>query len=126
MGWYFADEDTPYAQSVRELVLNDGGVVTAFWPFEVENAVLNGEKRQRSTLVDSSAFFRFLLALNVDRESASPQLGLLLSLARDQRLSVYEAAFVELAARRRLPLATTDNNMKLAARRLGVDIFDPD
>jgi predicted nucleic acid-binding protein len=60
--------------------------------------------------------------LHVHVEPTPADNGALLRLARDTRLSIYDASYLELAQRRRLPLATRDRAMKLAAQRAGVSL----
>lgn len=123
MGWYFTDEYTDQTELARQRAADTGAVVPPFWRYEVENAVLNGERRRRDTMTDSSAFFRFLEQLPIEVDPAPLALGQLCNLARAQKLTVYDAAFTELANRRGLQLATTDENMRAAARQAGIQLF---
>jgi len=126
MAWYFSDEDSPESQSTRDRVVERGAVVPAFWPLEVENTVLSGELLGRATLMDSAQFFLFLRSLKIDVDtSLVGSLGQLLPVARANRVSVYDAAFLEIASRRGFPLATTDGRMRVAAAAIGVELFDP-
>jgi predicted nucleic acid-binding protein len=123
MAWYFVDEGSAYIENARQRVAAGGAVVPSFWRYEVENAVLNGEKRQRNTAMDSSGFFRFLAMLPIEVDGAAPALGQLYGLARVQHLSVYDVAFTEIASRRGLQLATTDEAMRAAAKSAGIQLL---
>lgn len=81
-----------------------------------------GERRKRITPEDTHLFLARLtgLALLIDR---SPDEGALLDLARKHRLTVYDAAYLELAKRKSVALATLDTNLAKAARREGVELI---
>jgi len=91
------------------------------------NAVLMGERRQRSTQAQAAQWLTYLgsLPIAVDDETNQRAWGEVLSLARTHRLSAYDAAYLELALRRGLPLATLDDKLKAAASAVGVPAFAP-
>jgi predicted nucleic acid-binding protein len=99
--------------------------VPELWPLEVANALLVGERRKRSTQADTMTWLGFLasLPIAVDEETRAYAFGSTLSLARDHSLSAYDAAYLELAMRRGLPLATLDDKLKAAARAVGVPLY---
>jgi predicted nucleic acid-binding protein len=101
--------------------------VSLLWPLEVANAVLMGERRQRSTEAQAAKWFGYLrsLPIAVDDATNDRAWGEVLSLARTHRLSACDAAYLELALRRGLPLATLDDQLKAAATALGVPAFAP-
>lgn len=84
-----------------------------------------GERRRRSTQANTVAWLGFLAALPiaVDEETRAHAFGNTLNLARDHNLSAYDAAYLELAMRRALPLATLDEKLKAAAAAVGVPLF---
>jgi predicted nucleic acid-binding protein len=101
--------------------------VPAIWALEVANAVLMGERRQRSTEAQATKWLGYVrsLPIAVDDESNDHAWGEVLSLARAHHLSSYDAAYLELALRRGLPLAILDDKLKIAASALGVPWFAP-
>lgn len=120
--WCLRDEQ----DSLAEQALDAAGaaqahVPTLFW-FEVRNLVALNERRGRLSEADGAAFLGLLdrLALDVDTDPSSAEV---LSLARAHRLTAYDAAYLELARRRGLPLATLDNRLGHAATAAGVDLF---
>ena len=124
LAWAFVDEQSPVADAALARVAADGGVVPAVWPFEGRNALLVGERRGRH---DPSATSRFLQQLErmpiiIDR---SPLDATILALARQYRLTVYDAAYLELAIRLGAILATSDRELIAAARRAGVALLQP-
>ena len=113
--WAFEDEDHPVAALALERVRTDEARMPSLWWFEVRNTLIVNERRGRLTESDTAAFLRGLarLGVTVDR---SPDEADVLMLARRRGLTVYDAAYLELARRERLPLATLDAALAKAAR----------
>jgi predicted nucleic acid-binding protein len=124
LAWYLAGEATLYTLAVAELLTTTIGFAPAIWPLEVANAVLVSERRGRLTQADTEDGLQLLAALPVVAEESAPQRiwDSVTSLARGQNLSSYDAAYVELAARRGLSLATRDGRLMEAANRIGVPL----
>jgi len=124
MVWGFEDEADPYAEALLDLMPTARAYVPTLWPLEVANALLVGERRKRITPADTSKFLSLLgtFPITVDDETTSRAWSETLSLARAQVLSVYDAAYLELAMRRGLPLATLDEKLKAAAAAVGVTL----
>ncbi len=112
--WAFDDEDHGDARLAFDRMRTEEGVVPSLWWFEVRNILVVNERRKRITEADTASFLRnlSLLRLRVDR---SPDENAVLRLARAHRLSVYDAAYLELAQREGLPLATLDGELRRAA-----------
>lgn len=127
LAWYFKDEADAYADAVAARLPFSRAVVPLIWPLEVANALLMGERRQRSTEAQAARWLGYLgsLPIDVDDETNRRAWGEVLSLARPRRLSAYDAAYLELAMRRGLPLATLDDKLKAAASAVGVPAFVP-
>lgn len=126
MGWSFEDETDEYADAVLDQLAKARAVVPALWPLEVANALLMGERRKRSTEADTIKWTGILslLPIIIDDETNAHAWSDTLSLARGHNLTAYDAAYLELAIRRGLPLATIDGKLKLAAKAVGVAIFE--
>ena len=122
LAWCFPDEKAPYPQAVLDSLARAQAVVPSLWHLEVGNSLLVGERRQRSTQADTATWLAFLrsLPITVDDETATRAWNDVLSLARAHNLSTYDAAYLELALRRGLPLATLDDKLKIAAAAVGV------
>ncbi len=122
LAWCFTDERTPVADAALDALVTRPAVVPALWPYEIANALLSGERRRRATSEDTAAWLRFLgqLPITVDEAPVSRVWGDILDLARAHQLSAYDAAYLELARRRTLPLATLDRRLKGAAKAAGV------
>ena len=119
--WCLGDEDDPTATHAMQRVADKGGVVPRIWWYELRNALVMNERRGRissqqvlDTLGDSLA-----LGISIDDDHDG---SLLLDLARRHDLTVYDAAHLEVAVRRSLPLATLDRRLRAAAEAIGVDI----
>ncbi len=127
LAWCFTDEADAYADAVAHQLSKRQAVVPVIWHLEVTNAMLVGERRGRCAQTDTKNWTTFLSALPlfVDEHFPSRFFGDVLSLARAQTLSTYDAAYLELAMRRRLSLATLDARLKAAAAAVGVSLFDP-
>jgi predicted nucleic acid-binding protein len=116
--WAFGDEDHPRAVAALEALAGEDGLVPALWWFEVRNVLIVGERRGRIAPGDSERFLRTLGRLPI-RVDASPEDASVLALARAHRLSVYDAAYLELAVREWAPLFTLDAALETAARAAG-------
>ena len=90
--------------------------------YEIRNALLVSERRNRITEAMSVAFLRDLGLLAIRFEPAGDD-AILMTLARERKLTVYDAAYLELAKREGLPLATLDRALEKAAIAEGVALF---
>jgi predicted nucleic acid-binding protein len=125
IAWCFPDEQDDYSQSVLDALSSERAIVPDLWHLEVANTLVVGERRKRSTQADTVTWLGFLalLPITVDDETKIHAFRETLSLAREHSLSAYDAAYLELAMRRALPLATLDEKLKTAARTVGVPLF---
>ena len=103
----------------------ESALAPSLWWFEMRNALIQGERRGRFTETRSARFLRFIsrLAITLDR---APDEGRVLALARRHRLTVYDAAYLELAVREALPLATLDAELAAAAQAEQVALIGTD
>ncbi len=95
-------------------------VVPTLWPFEIANTLLVLTRRGRITHEDAARAGKALALLNpiIDEEGHRLAMTETSRLAAKYSLTVYDAAYLELALRRRLPLASRDNALNTAARKL--------
>jgi predicted nucleic acid-binding protein len=123
--WCFEDEATPETDALFERVRDQGAVVPSLWRLEVGNVLLQAEKRGRITANDVAARLDLIaqLPIDVDAETVNRAWREILKLARSERLTVYDAAYLELASRRAAPLMTLDADLAQAALRLGVSVL---
>ena len=122
MAWCFEDEAAGYADRVLKKLAKREAVVPAIWPLEVANVLLVGERRKRLTKADSSRFLELLqgLPITIDVQATSRAFGDIISVARSLTISAYDAAYVELAMREGLQLATRDDSLHKAASKNGI------
>jgi predicted nucleic acid-binding protein len=125
MAWYFEDEANAYTDAILEAMAEGEALVPAIWSLEVANVLLVGERRGRSSEARTSRFIALLEALPIRVDAATPQRALseILTLAREQRLSTYDAAYLDLAMREGVPLATLDQALRRAADACGVRVW---
>lgn len=125
IAWCFPDEKHDYSQAVLDTLASTQAFVPYLWHLEVANTLLVGERRKRSTQANTVRWLGFLAALPiaVDEETKVHAFGNTLNLARDHNLSAYDGAYLELAMRLGLPLATLDDKLKVAAAAVGVPLF---
>ncbi len=127
LAWYFTDESDAYADAVAARLPAAQAVVPTIWPLELANALLVGERRKRSTVAQANKWIGLLtsLPITVDAETSARAWGDILNLARAQGLSAYDAAYLELAMRRSVPLASLDSPLRKAAAAVGVELYAP-
>jgi predicted nucleic acid-binding protein len=125
MAWCFEDEADAFAYRVLAQLEKDEAHVPGIWPVEVANVLLVAERMRRITSADSLRFLELLAALPIviDEETAQRAFGSVLAVGRQTRLTAYDAAYLELALRRGLPLATRDRRLRSAGRREGVRVL---
>lgn len=121
--WIFADEARPETDHLLDtLTTGTRAWVPALWHLELGNVLLGAMRRERIDQAGVEAFLSRLDAYDiaVDEETISRAWGKTLDLAQQHNLSTYDAAYLELALRRHLPLATLDRALIAAAERAGV------
>ena len=120
--WAFQDEDHADAALAFQRMRTEEAVVPCLWWFEVRNILVVNERRRRIAESDTAAFLLNLSRLRV-RIDRLPEGDAVLRLARTHRLSVYDAAYLELAQREGLLLATLDAGLRRAAAEAGVALL---
>ena len=126
MSWCFEDEATSYTESVLERLHDSSATVPTIWPLEVANILLLGERRGRIPRAKTERFVRVLreLQISVEGSPSATALDPVLRLGREYGLTSYDAAYLELAMRRGLPLATLDARLADAAGGAGVPLVE--
>jgi predicted nucleic acid-binding protein len=128
LAWCFDNEATEATDRVLERVANEAAAVPAIWHVEVANVLALAERRRRITQARSAQFIALIegLEIVVDEETPSRAFDRVLDLARSERLSAYDAAYLELAMRLGVPLASKDADLCNAAQHLGVSVLRAD
>ena len=124
LAWCFADESDELADRALARLEQDAALAPAIWPLEVANGLRTAERRGRLDLADQAHVRELLLSLPVEIESASlgTALGEVADLARQLDLTAYDAAYLALAARRGVALATVDDRLRRACEKAGVEL----
>jgi predicted nucleic acid-binding protein len=127
LAWLFQDESDPYADAIIAKLPHLEMLVPRLWHLEVANVLSVGERRKRCTQADTRTWLSFLSGLPVAVDSATEAQAWTgtINLARQNDLSEYDAAYLELAVRQGVPLATLDATLHAAARAVGVAIYRP-
>ncbi len=125
LSWYFADEATPAADAVLERVAADGAVTPPLWRLEVASAFQMAIRRRRIDAAFRDASLQDLakLPISVDGDADSQAWGATLRFSDRYGLTVYDSCYLELAHRLNLPLATLDQELRAAARTLGLTLL---
>ncbi|MGH7118314.1 MAG: type II toxin-antitoxin system VapC family toxin [Acetobacteraceae bacterium] len=125
MAWYFEDESTAATNELLDRVSEAGAVVPGLWRLEVANAFQTAIRRRRIDAAYRDASLRELAVMptTIDADTNSNAWTTTLRLAERFSLSMYDAAYLELAERRSLPPATLDAELRGAAPALGVALL---
>ena len=125
IAWLFDDERTEAAHAVMRRVIAEGAMVPSLWRLEVANVLRNAVRRGRcdEAYVDRSLARLARLAIRRDEETDDHAWSATRTLARQEDLTLDDAAYLELAIRRRLPLASCDKVLLGAAVRRKVEVF---
>ena len=125
LSWCFEDEASPESDALFEQVRDEGAMVPGLWHLEVANVLLQAERRGRITSSDVTMRLELIaeLPITTDNETSARAWREILTLARVEGLTTYDAAYLELAIRRGLPLQTKDAALLAAAKRNGVSVL---
>lgn len=125
LAWVYPEETTASVEAVFEAIARGGGWVPGLWRLEVANVLEMGVRRGRhdrrfleATLTDLAR-----LPLRTDSETDLHAWGATATLAAQRGLTLYDAAYLELARRKGVPLASLDQALCTAARAEGVEVL---
>jgi predicted nucleic acid-binding protein len=123
--WCFEDERTPATQALLHRVAEHGAIAPGLWPLEAVNGLIVAERRGRLDRVRRLRLEGFLreLPITIDAETPTRAWTETARLAERLGLSAYDAAYLELACRHGLPLATLDDKLEQAARAENVPLL---
>lgn len=114
IAWAFREQHATAERALARIQAEEA-IVPALWWYELRNVLVLGERQKRLTERETARFLRDISRLTITIDS-SPNEAQVLTLARRHRLTVYDAAYLELAGREALPLATLDEELAAAAR----------
>ena len=122
-GWYLESQATPYGDSVAERLRDDRAGVPPIWELELANVLRTACLRGALDLQAATAAATRIVGLPIDVDRKPVSTLELLGLAMRFGLSSYDAAYLELALRAALPIATVDERLAQAARTAGVGVL---
>jgi predicted nucleic acid-binding protein len=125
--WALTDESNPVADLILENWTNEPlkketALVPSVWWYELRNVLVINERRRRLTALESKAFLRILASFPIQVDEHRDEEAIL-GFARKYQLSFYDAAYLELAQRHGVPLATLDKSLRAAAEAAGIPLF---
>ena len=122
VAWLFDDESTPQTDELLDRLKDSGALVPALWRLELGNVLARAERLKRITAAHIADYLDLLdrSPIVTDTETESRTFREILTLARNEGLTTFDVAYLELAVRRRLPLATLDRELIRAAHRVQV------
>jgi predicted nucleic acid-binding protein len=123
--WFFENERTASGDRLLDRLETEAAGVPALWYVEVANVLAMRQRQKRITAARVAEFVTQLETLVIvgDAEAPARAFGRILDLARAEHLTAYDAAYLELAMRLGVPLATKDQELGEAAERLGVEVL---
>jgi predicted nucleic acid-binding protein len=126
--WCFEDEHTLASTALLRRVGETGATAPQHWPLEALNGLMMAERRTRIDATRRHHLANFLhdLPITLDAETTIQVWTTTQQLAARFRLTIYDAAYLELAQRRTLPLATLDQELRSAGAALGVTLLGAD
>jgi|SRR5580704_17552580 predicted nucleic acid-binding protein len=127
MAWCFPDEATPHTEAVLDLLAGQHEIIVpTLWPYEVTSVLLGAVRRKRITSAKAREFIADLDSLNILIDEGTQNVfGRVYFLAERHQLTGYDAAYLELALRKQLPLASLDRDLNEAAATEGVALVQP-
>lgn len=125
MAWCFLEEATPATSELLDRMEAETAAVPAWWFLEVTNVLALAERKGRITAAQVAGFLALVedFALEVDDQALARAFTHILPLCRSHGLTSYDAAYLDLAMRRGLPLASLDEQLRAAAEACGIKLL---
>lgn len=125
LAWIYGDETTEAVRLLFDIVAEEGAVVPALWRLEIANSLTVAVRRGRIGVGSRDAALCDLAFLDIaiDPHTNAQAWSATVQLADRFRLTLYDAAYLELAQRLALPLASLDNELRAAAHTLNIALF---
>lgn len=123
MAWCFEDEATAETDAVLDRLRQDHALVPALWEYEVANVLLAAERRTRITEFQSTRLLALIRQLPIHVSPLPQPAASLTAIGRRHRLSAYDSAYLELAAREGVALASQDHRLRKAAASSGIPLL---
>lgn len=120
MAWLFEDVTSVMTDAILEKLEKSTAIVPAIWPLEVANVLVHAVRHKRITNIQAVNFIDALakLPIHVDEFTTSRALHSIYTLASEEKLTIYDASYLDLAIREQIPIATQDKDLLKAAKKL--------
>lgn len=127
LSWCFEDQQTPFTEAtLAALKGNASPVVPPLWMYEILNVLALARRKHLMDKATAATLWGKMSRAAEVVENAGDTANKIMELSERHGLTAYDAAYLELAFRESLPLATLDDDLKKAARAAGVRLFAPD
>lgn len=125
LAWCFEDEQTESTAELFERLGRESAAVPSLWFIELTNVLALSERKRRATQAKTAEFIALVqkFDLEVDQDGPGRAFNHVLDLCREHRLTAYDAMYLDLAIRKRLPLATLDDELRKAAKRANIPLL---
>lgn len=125
LSWCFADEATAHTWKLLERLEQETAIVPNLWPLEITNILVLAERRKRISYAHMIQSLELLesLSIQIDEETSYRAFHETCQLAYTEKLTSYDASYLELAIRLGVSLATKDKTLAQAAKKLGVSVI---
>jgi predicted nucleic acid-binding protein len=122
MAWCFRDEHTENSAQILHKLSQSKALVPSIWSLEVQNVLNVAERNNRISAANADQFCKLLSSLPIEIDMGFNRLlnDQITALIRTHELSAYNAAYLELALRFKIPLASYDSKLRAAATLAGV------
>jgi len=125
MAWLFEDETTTETEVLLQKLETLSAIVPSIWPHEVANVLAISIRKKRIEPMQASSFIDSLSALSIHVDDSTTQRPLhsVFNLAMQEGLTIYDAAYLELAIRENIPFATRDQDLIKASKKLKIPLI---
>lgn len=121
-GWLLESQACAYSEGIAQRLQTDRAIAPMLLPLEYTNVLRTACKRQKIIASQAQDMLVMLAVLPIDIDTSAPSPAQLLDLALRHDLTSYDAVYLDLALRRSLPIATTDQALANAAIAVGVGV----
>lgn len=125
LSWCFTDEASAHTWSLLERLEQETAYVPSLWALEMSNILILAERRKRVSYAHVILSLELIssLSIQVDEETSYRAFHETSQLAHKEKLTSYDASYLELALRLGMPLATKDKTLAKVAKKLGVSLI---
>ena len=122
MAWLFEDETSAMTDAILGQLEKASAIVPSIWPLEVANVLVHAVHHKRITNIQAAHFIDALakLPIHVDEFTTTRAMHSIYALAHEEKLTIYDAAYLDLAIREQIPIATQDKDLLKAAKKLKI------